>query len=138
MDRLTNQFIVATLRDLTDGIFKELQLFYPEVYSNSMLSYTYAMYSFLNAWLDEIADIEPSEKKDIALKRFAHHTSVEKFSGTKSMEIAYEKNFDDICIVMNQNYSSDIREKTVREFYALYDFLQKQSHELPKSNQARK
>ena len=124
---MNNGYLTAKLHELSDTIFSELKAFYPDVFHSSLLNYTYAVYTYLESWLDEIAEV--NNEKDLALKRLAHYTQADKFSGSKSMEVAYEKNFDEICIVLNQNTSSDIREKTVREFYALYDFLEKQSRE---------
>jgi hypothetical protein len=127
---LTNSFVVEKTHELTDNIMSELRIFYPDVFQSSMLNYTFAMLDFVKTWLDEIAGIATPEAKDASVKRFAHYTQAEKFSGKSGMEIAYEKNFDEICIILNQSTSSDIREKTVREFYGLYDYLQKQADEL--------
>lgn len=47
------------------------------------------------------------------------------FGGAKSVEISYDKQFEDICLLLTQNLQIQPREMTVLQFYNAFDYLKK-------------
>lgn len=47
------------------------------------------------------------------------------FSGPKSQEIAYDKQFEDMCLVLANNLQIDPYKMTVMQFYNAFDYLKK-------------
>lgn len=57
------------------------------------------------------------------------------FSGTKSAEIAYDKEFEEMCLILTHNIQAQPYNMTVLQFYNAFEYLKKQTK---KAKQARK
>lgn len=48
------------------------------------------------------------------------------FSGKKSAEIAYDKQFEEMCLILSQNLQVQTQNMTVLQFYNAFEYLKKQ------------
>ena len=62
--------------------------------------------------------------KDIEV-RLAMLTKPRIFSGKKSAEIAYDKQFEEMCLILSQNLQVDTKSMTVLQFYNAFEYLKK-------------
>lgn len=60
------------------------------------------------------------------------------YSGKQSAEIAYDKDFDEMCLVLSQNLHVRVREMTVLQFYGASEYLRKELKEREKIAKRRK
>lgn len=58
------------------------------------------------------------------------------FSGKKSVEIAYDKQFEEMCLILSQNLQIHTQDMTVLQFYNAFEYLQKQAKKM-KQNKAK-
>lgn len=59
------------------------------------------------------------------------------FSGQKSAEIVYEKQFEEMCLILSQNLQVQPHEMTVLQFYNAFDYLKKEAKKKAKRNKAK-
>jgi hypothetical protein len=59
------------------------------------------------------------------------------FTGTGSLEIEYDKQFEDMCIIISKNLHTDPKKYNVLEYYNAYLFISKQEKERKRQNKAR-
>ena len=57
--------------------------------------------------------------------RLAMLTKPRIFSGKKSAEIAYDKQFEEMCLILSQNLQVDTKSMTVLQFYNAFEYLKK-------------
>ena len=64
-------------------------------------------------------------------------TKPKNFVGRDSVEISYDKQFEDMCLVMAQNLNKDPKKFNVMEFYNAYHYIKDQQKRQKRQNKAR-
>ena len=59
------------------------------------------------------------------------------FTGKDSIEIGYDKQFENMCLIISQNLHTDAKKMTVLEYYNAYQYIEKQTKEQKRQNKAR-
>jgi hypothetical protein len=59
------------------------------------------------------------------------------FTGTGSLEIEYDKQFEDMCLLISQNLHMDAKKMNVLEYYNAYQFIERQTKAQKAQNKAR-
>lgn len=59
------------------------------------------------------------------------------FNGHKSEEIRYDKQFEDMCLLISQNLHSDAKKYTVMQYYNAYLYIERQEKAQKRQNKAR-
>lgn len=49
------------------------------------------------------------------------------FSGKKSIEVKFEKQFEEVCILITEQTGSDAKQLTVSAFYSALDYIKKKA-----------
>jgi hypothetical protein len=90
--------------------------------------------------LDCIIDGETEERtkevEDIT-DRLITYTKPKTFTGAGSIETEYDKQFEDMCLVISQQLHTDAKKMTVLQYYNAYQYIQKQSKAKERQNKAR-
>lgn len=55
------------------------------------------------------------------------------FTGSKSVEIGHDKDFESLCLTIQKETGADPKRMTVLEFYNAYEYIRKLSKERQKS-----
>lgn len=62
----------------------------------------------------------------------------QKFEGSESLEIAYNRQFDNMCQMLSQHLNVDPKAYTVREYYNAFELLQQQTKQRAKAERGNK
>lgn len=108
----------------------ELTLYFPEDFDNaSEKEYYDIMKRRTQAMLDAVLNGETDEHKATIEKltdELVCFTKPKVFTGKDSVEIAYDKQFEDMCLMLGQQLNADVKKYTVMEFYNAYGYVKKQ------------
>lgn len=99
-----------------DGIIKE--------YYDVLKSYTLLRLQHIISGKDVKQDCEEKETQLALLSK------PKIFSGAKSVEITYDKQFEDMCIVLAHNLQVQPEKMTVLQYYNAFDYLKKLSKKM--------
>jgi hypothetical protein len=80
---------------------------------------------------------ERKERVEVLTDRMITYSKPKKFTGAGSMEIEYDKQFEDMCLVISQHLHADAKKMTVLEYYNAYQYINKQAKAANKQNKAR-
>ena len=122
-------------------IDEELTLYFPEVFdSASEKEYYDIMLRRTKAMLDAVENGETEERK-AEIERLTDElvcfTKPRSFTGKDSAEIAYDRQFDDMCIFIGHQLNCDAKKYTVAEYYGAYQYIKKQQNKQKRQNNAR-
>jgi hypothetical protein len=59
------------------------------------------------------------------------------FTGMGSVEIEYDRQFEDMCLLISQNLHTDPKRMTVLEYYNAYQYIERQAKEQKRQNKRR-
>lgn len=85
--------------------------------------------------LDEIIE-EKSNENDIDKIQtiIVNLNNPSNFLGKENAEIEFDKNFDKMCVLLNQELNINAKALTVREFYSALEFLEKRAEQQKQNN----
>lgn len=133
--------ITAQTEAVKKKIDEELTLYYPAIFDDVRSKEYYDLLKQrTRAMLDCIIEGETEERtkevEDIT-DRLITYTKPKTFTGAGSMEIEYDKQFEDMCLVISQQLHTDAKKMTVLQYYNAYQYIQKQSKAKERQNKAR-
>lgn len=113
-------------------IDKELNLYFPGKFEDGIIkeyydvlkSYTLLRLQHIISGKDVKQDCEEKETQLALLSK------PKIFSGAKSVEITYDKQFEDMCIVLAHNLQVQPEKMTVLQYYNAFDYLKKLSKKM--------
>ena len=119
----------------------ELTLYFPEDFdSASEKEYYDIMKRRTQAMLDEVLNGETDERKatiEQLTDELVCFTKPRVFTGKDSVEIAYDKQFEDMCLVMAQQLHTDPKKYNVMEYYNAYHYIKEMQRKQKRQNKAR-
>lgn len=92
------------------------------------------------AMLDEVLNGETEERKAVIEQltdELVCFTKPRVFTGKDSVEIAYDKQFEDMCLVMAQQLHTDPKKYNVMEYYNAYHYIKEMQRKQKRQNKAR-
>ena len=102
--------------DLTDdGLQKVLELFVEATNKERALL-------MLNSTIDEV---DKSNEIDDLTGQLITYANPQSFSGTDSVEIQYDKQFENMCLMIAQHLHVNVKKYTVLEYYNAFEFVKK-------------
>lgn len=133
--------ITAQTEAVKKKIDEELTLYFPAIFDDARSKEYYDLLKQrTRAMLDCIieGDTEEREKAVEELTdRMITWSKPKTFSGSGSLEIEYDKQFEDMCLVISQQTHMDAKKMTVLAYYNAYQYIQKQSKARERQNKAR-
>lgn len=137
----------ATIREIEDVAEKirneidtALQTYFPKVFNDSS-SKNYLDMMRKRALL-QVEQMVKGEDHAEEIRKITEDlfstSSPHSFSGSESEEIKFDKQFEDMCLVMAKEFGGDIKKYTTMEFYSAFERLLKQSEENKKLMNRRK
>lgn len=119
----------------------ELTLYFPDDFDNaSEKEYYDIMKRRTQIMLDCILIADTDERKaeiERLTDELVMFTKPKNFVGRDSVEISYDKQFEDMCLVMAQNLNKDPKKFNVMEFYNAYHYIKDQQKRQKRQNKAR-
>lgn len=121
-------------------IDEELSLYFPDEFDDAKEKEYYdIMKRRTQVMLDCILIADTDERKaeiERLTDELVMFTKPKNFVGAESMEIAYDKHFEDMCLVMAQNLNKDPKKFNVMEFYNAYHYIKDQQKRQKRQNKA--
>lgn len=133
--------ITAQTEAVKKKIDDELSVYFPSIFDDSRNKEFYDLLKErTKAMLDCIIEGDTKEREErveqLTNKVFLF-TKPKTFAGQSSLEIEYDKQFEDMCLLISQNTHADAKKMTVLEYYNAYQFIDKQSKAQKHQNKAR-
>lgn len=127
----------ATVKDITTHteevkkkIDTELSLYFPQIFDDSRTKEYYDLLkSRARAMLDCVleGDTEEHRKRVEELTdKMLTFNKPKKFTGSGSVEIEYDKQFETMCLTISENLHTEAKKMTVMEYYNAYTYIEKQ------------
>ena len=85
--------------------------------------------------LDAIIKGDESDKReeiDHITTLLLTYTKPKSFSGSDSVEIQYDKQFENMCLILSQNLHVDPKRFTVLEYYNAFEYVKEQARKAQK------
>lgn len=131
----TVKHVQETFVPIISGIDDELRRYFPDIFESSVdKNYTELLRKRALLQADSIIngtnhDAELEEVK----KNLANYIRPNNFENEKTL-IEFDKQFEEMCLILSKEFGNDIKGKSVMEFYSAYELLKKQHEELRKLN----
>lgn len=116
-----------------DAIDNDLKLYFPKIFSDS--GHKNYLDLLRKRALLQIANINGEDNQD-AIDKVTRDIyavqSVKVFVGSESDEIAFDKQFADMCLLLSKEFGGDVKRYSTMEFYTAFERLEKQNNEIKK------
>ena len=130
--------LTAKLEAVKKKIDEELRIYFPALFGDSQVKEYYDLLKkrtlvLLQNIIDgvERPDETPEiEKLTTALLTYSNPKS---FTGSESAEIQFDRQFENLCLVLSEQLHVKPKEYTVLEFYNAFDFVQERAKQAEKA-----
>lgn len=141
LTKIVETFANAPVKDLTDQldsvkkkIDDQLTLYFPKVFEDSSVKEFYDIIRKRTLLVlgNIIAGNENPETCDEVEKittELITYSNPQIFNGPESAEIRFDREFENLCIMLSQNLNVKPKEYTVLEFYNAFEFLKNKNKE---------
>lgn len=132
------------VKDQTEEVKKkidqELSLYFPAIFDDGRTKEFYdLMKEQVKAMLNCIIDGDTKEnvnKVEELTDRMITYHKPKTFTGKASVEIEYDKQYEDMCLVIAKNLNVEAKKMTVLEYYNAYQYIMKQNKSVKRQNKA--
>lgn len=132
--KVLDLFAEASHKELTDHmesvkkkIDEEMILYFPLLFDDSTVKEYYDLLRertmlMLNSTID---GVDKSDEIDDLTGQLITYTNPQSFSGTDSVEIQYDRQFENMCLLIAQHLHVNVKKYTVLEYYNAFEFVKK-------------
>ena len=130
------------INDRLDAVKKkidaELQLYFPRIFSDAAVKEYYDLLkartlAVLNGIIAGEYDPEALPEVRRLTDRLITYSRPRCFTGSDSVEIQFDLQFENLCLVLSEQLHVRPKEYTVLEFYNAFDFVQEKARELKRA-----
>lgn len=123
----------ALAEEVRNKIDENLLLYFPKVFEDAtQKNYADLLRQRAMLQIGEImGDDNKSKIEDVTAKIYAMHNP-KGFNGADSEEIKFDKQFEDMCLMMAKEFGGGIKKFTTMEFYTAFERLLRQYNETKK------
>ena len=130
--------LTAQLEAVKKKIDTELRLYFPGLFADSQIKEYFdllkqralAVLANIVAGVDRPEATAQVEKLTTALITYSNPKS---FAGTESEEIQFDRQFENLCLVLSEQLHVKPKECSVLEFYNAFDFVQERARQAEKA-----
>lgn len=137
-----NAELTAHLEAVKKKIDEELRLYFPRVFDDAALKEYFDQLKERTVIL--LRTIIAGEATETDAKRIDEITAElityfnpQSFSGADSVEIRYDKQFENMCLILSQNLHVDPKRFTVLEYYNAFEYIKEQAKKANKQKMAK-
>lgn len=129
LQEVPHGFIIDLLSWLKKKLSAELETYFPSEFESAKEKEAYSkLKERIILQLQEIAEETDNSQKIAELNEFLFSLHKPKvFTGKESIEIKYDKQFENACMLISQKTSMDAKKMTTLQFYNTIDNIYKQS-----------
>ena len=119
--------LTAQMEAVKKKIDEELQLYFPKLFDDATVKEYYdQLKQRTMLMLDAIIQGDESDKRaeiDHITTLLLTYTKPQSFSGSDSMEIQYDKQFENMCLMLSQHLHVNPKSFTVLEYYNAFEYI---------------
>lgn len=122
--------ITSLSEEVKKKIDTELSLYFPKIFDDAATKEYYDLLkarakAMLTCIID--GDSEDNKKRVEELTdKLLLFNKPKTFTGSDSMEVQYDKQFETMCLTISENLHADAKKMTVMEYYNAYNYIEKQ------------
>ena len=125
--------IDTAMENAKKKVDSELSAFFPSLFESAKEKEYYDILkklteARLRRIQGETVDVESVETKLMTI------TKPRSFTGAKSVELAYEKEYERLCLIISSELHANAKAMTVKEYYMAYEILKERNDEQQKLN----
>lgn len=134
-----NAELTAHLEAVKKKIDEELQLYFPKLFDDATVKEYYdQLKQRTMLMLDAIIKGDESDKReeiDHITTLLLTYTKPKSFSGSDSVEIQYDKQFENMCLMLSQHLHVNPKSFTVLEYYNAFEYIKEQAKKASRKSQ---
>ena len=150
LDEITailNDVPVGELTDQLDSVKKkidtELMLYFPRLFNDADVKEYYDLLKkrtleVLKGIVEGLKEPMQSEAVEKLTTMLITYSNPKMFSGPESVEIQFDRQFENLCLVLSEQLHVKPKEYSVMEFYNAFDFVQERANEAQRKAQNRR
>lgn len=149
LQKVVDMFADVPIKDVTaefmavkKKIDDELQTYFPRLFDDaSIKEYFDELRRRTLVVLDSIINGETDDKRaeiERITTALIMYNKPQIFSGTENIEIAYDKQFEKMCLILSQHLNVNPKQYTVIEYYNAYEYIKEMLKEKAKKENANK
>ncbi|WP_418430542.1 hypothetical protein [Barnesiella intestinihominis] len=131
--------LTAQLEAVKKKIDAELQLYFPKLFDDATVKEYYdQLKQRTMLMLDAIIKGDESDKReeiDHITTLLLTYTKPKSFSGSDSVEIQYDKQFENMCLILSQHLHVNPKSFTVLEYYNAFEYIKEQAKKASRKSQ---
>lgn len=136
----TNEELADQIGAVKKKIDDELRIYFPSLFDDAAIKEYYdKLKARTVAILDTVVKGEATEKDMSEIGKITDalitYFSPGVYSGSESLEIKHDRNFEEMCILLSQHLHVDPKKFSVLEYYSAFEYIKKQAKN---ANKARK
>ena len=143
--RLTNELndvpekeLTAQLEAVKKKIDEELRTYFPVLFADSTVKEYYDLLkkrtlAVLQNIIDGVENPDRTPEIEKLTTALITYSNPKTFSGTESAEIQFDRQFENICLVLSEQLHVKPKEYSVLEFYNAFDFVQERAKQAEKA-----
>ena len=136
-DNVSNGELTAQMEAVKKKIDEELILYFPVLFEDATIKeYFDELKRRTMLMISSILEGETDDKRkqiDDITTMLLTYNKPQQFSGKNNMEIIYDKQFEDMCLVISQNLNINAKKLTVKEYYNAFEYIKKQNSKQSKA-----
>lgn len=150
LDEITailNDVPVGELADQLDSVKKkidtELMLYFPRLFNDADVKEYYDLLKkrtleVLKGIVEGLKEPMQSEAVEKLTTMLITYSNPKMFTGPESVEIQFDRQFENLCLVLSEQLHVKPKEYSVMEFYNAFDFVQERANEAQRKAQNRR
>lgn len=132
-----NAELTAHLEAVKKKIDEELRLYFPRLFDDAALKEYFDQLKertviLLRTIIAGEATKEDAKRIDEITAELITYFNPQSFSGADSVEIRYDKQFENMCLILSQNLHVDSKRFTVLEYYNAFEYVKEQARKAQK------
>ena len=126
--------LTAHLEAVKKKIDAELQLYFPALFADSEVKEYYDLLkkrtmALLQNIIDGVAHPDETPEVEKLTTALMTYSNPRTFAGADSLEIQFDRQFENLCLVLSERLHVRPKEYTVLEFYNAFDFVKERARQ---------
>lgn len=150
LQKIVETFADAPIQDLTDRlesvkkkIDQQLTLYFPKCFNDSSVKEYYEIMrrrtlAVLQNIARGVADPDATTDVEKITTELITYSNPQNFNGPESAEIQFDREFENLCLVLSQNLNISPKNLSVLEFYNAFEYLKEKARETAKQAHTRR
>lgn len=132
-----NAELTAQLEAVKKKIDEELRLYFPRLFDDATLKEYYDKLKqrtivVLRTIIDGRATEADAKEIDDITAELITYFNPQTFTGSESVEIRHDRQFENMCLILSQNLYVDPKKFTVLEYYNAFEYIKEQAKKASK------